>query len=183
MFSAMSSPSGSAASGSRPAQFRQPGRKKAVEAYALIGLLRSERMIRHGIHLVTYRDPMLNDAETPEPGQTFTPKQIRILKISVVIMSALLVVGFGLLLVGIYLQASKIGQTPNAARPPVVAAPAAGAPSALPVTVAPGTELHEALADQGRLILHLKRGGESEFAVIDLATGREVQRIRLEPRP
>jgi hypothetical protein len=124
---------------------------------------------------------MLNEAETPEPGQTFTPKQLRILKASVIIMGVMLVVGFGLLLVGIYLQATKIGKAP-AARPPA-AATANSAPSALPLAVAPGTEVADAYADQGRLILHLKRGGESEFAVIDLATGRELQRIRLEPNP
>ena len=123
---------------------------------------------------------MLNEAETPEPGQTFTPKQLRILKASVIIMSVLLVVGFGLLLVGIYLQATKLGKAPAPASPPLAAT--AGAPSALPIAVEPGTELHQALADQGRLILHLKRGGESEFAVIDLATGRELQRIRVEQR-
>ena len=124
---------------------------------------------------------MLNEAETPEPGQTFTPKQLRILKASVIIMGVMLVGGFGLLLVGIYLQATKIGKAPGA-RPPVTAS-ADSTPSALPLAVAPGTEVAGALTDQGRLILHLKRGGESEFAVIDLATGRELQRIRLEAKP
>lgn len=125
---------------------------------------------------------MLNEAETPEPGQTFTPKQLRILKASVIIMGVMLVVGFGLLLVGIYLQATKIGKAP-AARPPVTATADSASPSALPLAVAPGTEVAGAFTDQGRLILHLKRGAESEFAVIDLATGRELQRIRLEPKP
>ena len=55
---------------------------------------------------------MLNEAETPAPGQTFTPRQLRILKIAVAIMSVLLVLGFGLLLIGVYLQASKIGKAP-----------------------------------------------------------------------
>jgi len=128
---------------------------------------------------------MLNEPETAlPPGQTFTPKQLRILKASVIIMGVLLVVGFGLLLIGIYLQASRIGKPPAPVSAP---APAAGLPhqgsrSAVPVTVEPGTELQEAFADQGRLILHLKRNGESEFAVIDLATGRETQRFAIVPR-
>ncbi len=125
---------------------------------------------------------MLNEPETAvPPGQTFTPKQLRILKASVIIMSVLLVLGFGLLLIGIYLQASKIGKTP-ATPPAAVSVPQPGVGSALPIAVEAGTELHQAFADQGRLILHLKRGGESEFAVIDLATGRETHRLAITPR-
>lgn len=122
---------------------------------------------------------MLNDAETPAPGQTFTPRQLRILKASVFIMGVLLVVGFGLLLVGIYLQAGKIGKAP-ARTPAMSVASGGGEPLSVPVDA--GFELQEVLADQGRLILHLKRQGESEFAVIDLASGREIQRITLAPR-
>lgn len=124
---------------------------------------------------------MLNEAETTPPGQTFTPRQLRILKASVIIMSVLLVLGFGLLLIGIYLQAAKIGKAPASQPVSASAAPESGQPP-LPISVAPGTEVHEAFADQGRLILHLKRQGESEFAVIDLATGRETRRITLKPR-
>lgn len=125
---------------------------------------------------------MMNEAETTPPGQTFTPRQLRILKASVIIMSVLLVLGFGLLLIGIYLQASKIGKTPASAPGSApMAAPQSGQP-ALPIAIEPGTAVHEAFADQGRLILHLKRQGGSEFAVIDLATGRETRRITLKPR-
>jgi hypothetical protein len=122
---------------------------------------------------------MLNEAETPAPGQTFTPRQLRILKASVIIMGVLLVLGFGLLLVGIYLQAGKIGKAPASAPATITAG---NARPALSVAIDPGTQLQEVFADQGRLILHLKHQGESEFAVIDLATGREVQRITLRPR-
>jgi hypothetical protein len=121
----------------------------------------------------------MNEAETPTAGHTFTPRQLRILKTSVIVMGVLLVLGFGLLLVGIYFQASKIGKTPASRS----ATTAAGDPLAnLSIAVEAGAELHEVFADQGRLILHLKRQGGSEFAVIDLATGRELQRITLTPR-
>ncbi len=122
---------------------------------------------------------MLNEAEHSAPGQTFTPRQLRILKASVIIMGVLLVLGFGLLVIGIGMQTSKIGKTP--ARSPVVAA--GETPPTLPIAVEPGTQLRETFADQGRLILHLQRDGESEFAVIDLTTGRETQRLKLSPRP
>lgn len=124
---------------------------------------------------------MLNDSETLPPGQTFTPRQLRILKASVIIMGVLIVLGFGLLLVGLYLQSAKLGS--KALAPVSASAPQQpGGRSTVPIVIEPGTELHEAFADQGRLILHLKRQGESEFAVIDLATGRETQRITVAPR-
>jgi hypothetical protein len=122
---------------------------------------------------------MLNETETLPEGQTFTPRGVRILKMSIAVMSALLVLGFGLLLVGIYFQASKIGTAPGGAP---AAATASGGAETLPVAVDPGTEVAQVLADQGRLILHLKREGKSEFAVIDLATGREVRRITVGAR-
>jgi hypothetical protein len=124
---------------------------------------------------------MLNDSETLPVGQTLTPRQLRILKASVIIMGVLIVLGFGLLLVGLYLQTSKLGSKTPA--PVFASAPQQpGGRPPLPIVIEPGAELHEAFADQGRLILHLKRQGESEFAVIDLATGRETQRITVAPR-
>lgn len=129
---------------------------------------------------------MLNEPETDlSAGQTFTPKQLRILKASIIIMGVLLVLGFGLLLIGIYLQATKIGKPQTATSPSVPAAASAPQLNSRPaasIAIQPGAELHEAFADQGRLILHLKRNGESEFAVIDLATGRETQRILITPQ-
>src|SRR5262245_60535344 len=106
---------------------------------------------------------MLNEPETAlPPGQTFTPKQLRILKASVIIMGVLLVLGFGLLLIGIYLQASKIGvkapisSAPASGTPAVATIPAVNAPNttvtSTPVAIEPGAVVHEAFADQGKLI-------------------------------
>ena len=122
---------------------------------------------------------MLNDTETVLPGGTLTPGQIHKLKIAIAIMSVLLVVGFILLLVGIYVQSQKLTKKPEAASPLTIAA---GATAVITLPVKPGTEIRQILADQGRLILHLSYAGGAEIAVIDLATGREVQRIRLAPQ-
>jgi len=121
---------------------------------------------------------MLNESETPV-GHSFTPRQLRMLKASVIIMGVLLVVGFGLLLIGIYLQATKISKAPPGA--PTAAAPQTLART-LSLPVETGAEVRDILLDQGRLILHLRREGGSEIAVIDLASGRETQRITLSPR-
>ncbi len=122
---------------------------------------------------------MLNENQTPLPGGTLTLSQIRKLKIAIAIMSVLLVVGFILLLVGIYMQSHKLGKKVETASPLTIAV---GTTAVINLPVKPGTEIRQILADQGRLILHLSYAGGAEIAVIDLATGREVQRIRLVPK-
>lgn len=122
---------------------------------------------------------MLNEAEMAEPGSTLTPSQVRKLKIAIAIMSVLLVAGFILLLVGIYLQSQKLTKKPEAASPLTVPA---GVAATINLPVKAGAELTQVLADQGRLILHLRQPGGGEVSIIDLATGREVQRIRLAPQ-
>lgn len=121
---------------------------------------------------------MLNETET-QAGHTFTPRQLRMLKISIVVMGVLLVLGFGLLLIGIYMQAGKLAK-PAADAPLAPAQTAQGGTLLLPVE--PGAELRSVQADGGRLILHLYKNGGGEIAVIDIATGREIQRIALTPR-
>jgi hypothetical protein len=121
---------------------------------------------------------MLNATETAEPGSTLTPSQVRKLKIAIAIMSVLLVIGFILLLVGIYLQSQKLGKKPEAS-PLTIPAGMAGT---LNLPVKAGAELVQVLADQGRLILHLRQPGGGEVSIIDLTTGRELQRIRLSPQ-
>jgi uncharacterized membrane protein len=123
---------------------------------------------------------MLNDTETEAetaPGG-WTPAQIKRLKLAIAVMSVMLVAGFILLFVGIYLQSQKLAKEPEASplTPPV------GVYGTLPLPVRPGTELTQILTDQGRLILHLRRQGGSEIAILELSTGREIQRIRLVPQ-
>jgi hypothetical protein len=125
---------------------------------------------------------MLNDSETDEPvaGSTMTPGQIKKLKIAIAIMSVMLVAGFILLLVGIYLQSQKLGQKQEASPSPVSVP--SGVYGTIHLPIRSGSEVAHMLTDQGRLILHLRQPGGSEIAVIDLSTGRETQRIRLMPQ-
>ncbi len=82
---------------------------------------------------------MLNDTETLPEGATMTPSQVRKLKLAIVIMTVMLVVGFILLLVGIYLQAQKPGKkAKTAASVPAAISPAA--PLDTTLTVPPGAE-------------------------------------------
>ena len=124
---------------------------------------------------------MLNETETAEapPGSTMTPSQIKKLKIAIAIMSVLLVAGFILLLVGIFLQTQKLDKPAEGAK---TLAPPVGIYGTMTLPVRAGAEVTHVLTDQGRLILHLRQPSGSEIAIIDLSTGREIQRLRLVPQ-
>ena len=124
---------------------------------------------------------MLNETETAEvpPGSAMTPGQIKKLKIAIAVMSVLLVAGFILLMVGIYLQTRKLDKPVEGAIP---LAPPVGIYGTMTLPVRAGAEVTHVLTDQGRLILHLRQPGGSEIAIIDLSTGREIQRLRLVPQ-
>jgi hypothetical protein len=124
---------------------------------------------------------MLNETETAEvpPGSTMTPSQIKKLKIAIAVMSVLLVAGFILLVVGIYLQTRKLDKPVEGTIP---LAPPVGIYGTMTLPVRAGAEVTHVLTDQGRLILHLRQPGGSEIAIIDLSTGREIQRLRLVPQ-
>jgi len=109
---------------------------------------------------------------TPLPGTVFTPRQVRVLKIAVIVMGILLVGGFAFVLAAIVYQASKGGQSSVPSGPAALA-----------------TDLHlpkdasiETLAlDGDRLALHLQSAAGAEIVVIDLKTGKTLSRIELKP--
>ncbi|MFZ2018513.1 MAG: hypothetical protein WAU90_07550 [Methyloceanibacter sp.] len=111
---------------------------------------------------------------TPLPGTVFTPRQVRVLKIAVIVMGLLLVGGFAFVLAAIVYQASRGGQ----ATPSAEAAPGS-TPSELPI---PKDASVTTLAlDGNRLALHLNSPQGGEIVVIDVATGKVLARIRLKP--
>jgi len=109
---------------------------------------------------------------TPLPGTVFTPRQVRVLKVAVIVLGILLVGGFAFVLAAIVYQASKGGQS--------------GAATSAEATFA---ELHipkdatvsSVALDGDRLALHLKSSAGSEIVVIELSTGKTLARIRLAP--
>jgi hypothetical protein len=122
---------------------------------------------------------MLNESETAPIGSTMTPRQVRNLKIAIAIMTVLLIAGFILLVYGLFMRAGKKPEANAGAAAPVIAE---GAPPALlELAVEPGADIATVLTEQGRLIVHLRKPGGGEIAIIDLASGREIQRIRLTP--
>lgn len=125
---------------------------------------------------------MLHESEISDPGEsggTLTPKQVRILKIAIAIMSVLLVVGFILLLVGIYNQTARTSG-PNSRF--TLQKPVDSPVPLLNLPLKPGMQVSNVLADQGRLILHLHGPNSDEVVVIDLASGWQQQRITFSPQ-
>jgi hypothetical protein len=110
----------------------------------------------------------------PLPGTVFTPRQVRVLKIAVIVMGVLLVGGFAFVLAAIVYQASRGGQD--------VALPAA-APRGVEAELAvPRDASVTALSlDGDRLAIHLDSASGPEIAVIDVKTGKVVARVRLKP--
>jgi hypothetical protein len=111
----------------------------------------------------------------------FTPRQVRALKIAVIVMGVLLVAGFAFVLAAIVYQASRLGEKPEPAAAAVTAPMALpeGLASELPIPV--GAEVTTLALDGDRLAVHLKSQAGAEIAVIDLATGKVLSRIKLRP--
>jgi len=112
---------------------------------------------------------------TPLPGTVFTPRQVRVLKIAVIVMGILLVGGFAFVMAAIVYQASKLGDkdVPKGQAPAAVAAP--DTPLALP----DGATISSMALDGDRLALHLQTSTGPEIAVIDVTTGKVLSRIKI----
>ena len=113
------------------------------------------------------------------PGTVFTPRQVRILKIGVIVMGMLLFGGFALVLAAIVYQASRpaqvgvgIGATVSAGQ----GAQSINLPIPRDATVA-GVSL-----DGNRLAVHLNGASGPEIAIIDLASGTVIAHVRLKPQ-
>lgn len=116
-----------------------------------------------------------NDPDnTPLPGTVFTPRQVRVLKIAVIVMGVLLVGGFAFVMAAIVYQASKLGEKPDEkAQAAVPVAP--NAPLALPA----GATISAMALDGDRLALYLQTRSGPEIAVIDVTTGKVLSRIEI----
>jgi hypothetical protein len=115
---------------------------------------------------------------TPLPGTVFTPRQVRVLKIAVIVMGILLVGGFAFVMAAIVYQASKLGdkKTPEAA--PAAVPTAVAVPEAA-LALPPDATVTSMALDGDRLALHLQTGAGPEIAVIDVTTGKVLSRIKL----
>jgi hypothetical protein len=116
---------------------------------------------------------------SPVPGTVFTPRQVRILKVAVIAMGLLLVGGFAFVLAAIVYQASRPAQV-AAGRSATDSLTQSGLTIDLPV---PRDASVGALSlDGNRLAVQLNGSAGAEIAIIDLASGKIVARVRLKPQ-
>ncbi|MGA8689308.1 MAG: hypothetical protein ACLQF1_03370 [Methyloceanibacter sp.] len=112
------------------------------------------------------------------PGMVFTPRQVRILKLAVIVMGILLVGGFAFVLAAIVYQASRSAQGVGASAPLM---PGQGELS-IDLPVPRDATLAGVSLDGNQLAVQLNGNAGPEIAVIDLASGKIVARVRLKPQ-
>jgi hypothetical protein len=110
-------------------------------------------------------------------GIVFTPRQVRILKIAVIVMGVLLVGGFAFVLAAIVYQASHPAQDGSVTR----SVPGQAALS-IDLPVPAGAAVSAMSLDGNRLAVQLNGPGGPEIAVIDLGSGKVVAHVRLKPQ-
>lgn len=139
------------------------------------------------------------DPENSQPGSTrpedtriegtvFTPRQVGMLKVAVVLMGILLLAGLAAVIAGMIFQASKVGKKgPDAAAVPAAVAPAepgasepdaSGAPEVL--TIPDVGEVLSMSLDGHRLALHVRSGDDRQIVVVDLRTGKIISRVTID---
>jgi hypothetical protein len=118
-------------------------------------------------------------AGTVLPGTVFTARQMRILKIAVIVMGVLLVGGFAFVLAAIVYQASHIAQVRDIA--PRQAAPGQGELN-IDLSVPAGSAVTAMALDGNRLAVHLDGAAGPEIAIVDLASGKVVAHVKLKPQ-
>jgi hypothetical protein len=118
---------------------------------------------------------ILNEPDnTPLPGTVFTPRQVRALKIAVIVMGILLVGGFAFVLATIVYQASRGGQS----RAPAAAVLEGGSAE---LAIPEDATISAMSLDGDRLALHLNSAAGAEIVVLDVASGRVISRVKLKP--
>jgi hypothetical protein len=118
------------------------------------------------------------ESSSTVPGTVFSPRQVRILKIAVIVMGVLLVGGFAFVLAAIVYQASRPAQDAGVTATRV--APGQGGLN-IDLPVPAGAAVSAMSLDGNRLAVHLNGPAGPEIAVIDLATGNVVAHVKLKP--
>jgi hypothetical protein len=119
----------------------------------------------------------------PLPGTVFTPRQVRVLKVAVIVMGILLVGGFAFVLATIVYQASRGGDAVLPEGAYAIGGPSgAGAPALSELAIPKDATVSSLALDGSRLALHLNSPAGGEVVVMDVATGKVLARVRLEPQ-
>jgi len=118
----------------------------------------------------------MTKTSNPPDGSPFTPRQVRLLKISVAIMTVLLIAGIFALVYGMVRQAKRLGAAPEPA-----AARARLPPYLRSLDLGQG-KLESIAASGDLLILHWKGEASDIVLTIDPRNGHELGRIQVPRR-
>jgi hypothetical protein len=110
---------------------------------------------------------------TPPEGSTLTARQIKILKISIVIMTALLIFGVMALIYGMARQASKLGSAQTINRQ-------TSEPYLVTLPIDRG-EVKSLSVSDNIIVLDWKSEGGETLITLDARNGRELGRFKLTP--
>jgi len=113
------------------------------------------------------------------PGTVFTPRQVRILKVAVIAMGILLVGGFVFVLAAIVYQASRPAQVGGGTSAPISLGKSG---RSIDLPVPRDASVGGLSLDGNRLAVQLNGSAGAEIAIIDLASGKIVARVRLKPQ-
>jgi hypothetical protein len=122
--------------------------------------------------------------DTPIEGTVFTPRQVGMLKVAVVVLGMLLLAGFAAVIGGMIYQASKIGQkAPEASPATAISETVPMAPAnlgELPAFDIPeGWNVFSMALDGDRLALHIRSPEDAEIVVVDIRSGTVVSRVKI----
>jgi hypothetical protein len=126
--------------------------------------------------------------DTPIEGTVFTPRQVGMLKVAVVVLGILLLAGFVAVIGGMIYQASKMRQkAPDAGSATAISetVPTTPAhPGGLPAFDIPeGWNIVSMALDEDRLALHIRSPEDAEIVVVDIRSGTVVSRVKIETGP
>ena len=110
------------------------------------------------------------------PGTVFSPRQVRILKVAVIVMGVLLVGGFAFVLAAIVYQASYPAQVKG------TTILHGQMQENVELSVPLGSTVTGLALDGNRLALQLHGSDGPEIIVVDLRSGKVAARIKLKPQ-
>jgi hypothetical protein len=117
----------------------------------------------------------MTNVTNPAPGSPWTPERVRILKISVAIMTTLLILGIVAIVYGVARQAAKLGTSSSA--------PALQAGSLYGQSLALGQgELKTVSVADGLIVLYWKGEASDTIVTLEAKGGRELGRIQVPHR-
>jgi len=112
------------------------------------------------------------------PGTVFTKRQVRILKVAVIVMGVLLVGGFALVLATIVYQALHSAQDRTTTS---TAVPGQGGHN-IELPIPPDASVAGLSLDGNHLAVQLDGPSGAEITVIDLVSGKIVANVKLKPQ-